>query len=132
MSLKYVVNNFHAISEKDKYLKGCYGETLHEWGKIDIKASTITKLLQKLQEEFNCTRDDILLNSCDELGRIDVQVLQLKAFNRHKISEKNYNKFKNGEIDLWFTTYTVYVEMTVSEIDLEEILQDENNSLQNR
>lgn len=128
MSIKYVINDCHAISEKYKYSEGCYGETLYEWGKIDIKASTITKLLQKLQEEFNCTRDDILLNSCDELGRIDVQVLQLKAFECHKISEKNYNKFKNGEIDLWFTTYTVHVEMITTDIDLEAILKSENNS----
>lgn len=128
MSIRYVVNNYHALSEKDNCLKGCYGETLHEWGKIDIKASTITELLQKLQEEFKCKRDDIELNSCDNLGRVDIQVLQLKAFECHKISAENYNKFEKGEIDLWCTLYIMHVEMITTDIDLEAILKSENNS----
>ena len=123
MKQQFVVNGYHAYAEVDNFENGC----LSEGGKNEFmpasgwecKADSFPELLDNLKREFKATSDDdFLLNSCDELGRLDLQVYQREAFNCANVSEASMKAWKAGTMDLYLTCYTFQVSFVVTEIDL--------------
>lgn len=99
-------------SEKDIFNEGCVGQSTTEFHDID---QVITDKLEIIIDKINgfCGSLDnanLLINSCDEDGRIDCQVLTVKPHRFNKVSTKSLALWKNGEKDLYLNDISFYVE----------------------
>lgn len=125
----YKIAGYLAHSEQDNYKDGCHGKCLTKFtpnNSFIITADSMKSLINKLQIEFSSKDiNDFLFNSCDEMGRLDLQVIQRVPFECAKPSSKTIEEWKAGEIDLWLTCYTFNVEMVQVEIDLQTIFDSE-------
>lgn len=134
MKTVYRIGGYMALAEKDNWKEGCYGPHKSEivlprdW---TIEAPTFPKLLEKLNLEFGGDREAFLLDSCEELGRLDLQVMQLNCFNTSKPTSKTMEKWKKGFIDLWLVDYIFHVEKVESEFNLEELIKPKGETLCN-
>ena len=96
-----------------------------DYSPLIFEAKTLSKLLTKIQKYFNVSRESILLNSCEELGRLDVQTYT-KESKGLKCSYKRYEEdFKLGKINLYLNNISGTVTRTPEDIDLIEILKSE-------
>lgn len=132
MKTIYRVAGYLAHSEQDNYEIGCHSKCLTEFmSKSDFTmcANSLDELIEGLRIDF-CANDinDFLLNSCEELGRLDLQVLQREPFKTAKPNNKTMQEWKDGKFDLWLTCYTFHVEIVQCEIDLQAIFESENNN----
>jgi hypothetical protein len=115
--------------EKDNFEQGCIGGSITEFfgdhlEDITLQDKTLTGLIKGIQNRFNVSRDDILLNSCDELSRLDIQTYT-KGFRAIKCSYKQHSEgFKAGKYDLYLNNITGYVTLE-QDLDLESILLSE-------
>lgn len=127
-NIKYVVKGFIAHSQKDNWENGCIGQTQtqfvngRDW---ECSSSTLQSLLAALCDEFSAPMESVSLDACEELGRLDIQVNQLKPFECAKLSNKSLEKWKRGEIDVWLTDYTFHVIRIEEEFSLTNVLEEE-------
>lgn len=107
----YEVNGWFKFAEQDSYDEGCLPETGFTFsGDERWSAETIPELLKKLRDFVGIDDDyEILLDSCEEDGRIDIQVME-NADGYTVTSAGWFEKFKRGELALWYATYTFMVE----------------------
>lgn len=129
MKTSYIVQGYMAIAELDNYEDGCHGQSQMEFlkaGEWNCKADTLKELVQKLNSEFNGDDNSVLLNSCEKLGRIDIQVWQRQAFECSKPSAKTLENWKAGKIDLYLTTYIFNVQQVTIDLDLQTIFDSES------
>jgi hypothetical protein len=98
------------MAEEDSWEHGCvigtesssnYDET--------FEADSLDKLLVQLKDHFDVTMDAILLDSCDEAGRIDIQ--RIETGDSDVPSAVELCAWKQGKLKLWAATYTYYVEV---------------------
>ncbi len=104
------------MTEEDTYNEGCLPETSTSY-EVDIQFNDGTKegLLNKMQEYFDITKDDMLINSCDENGRIDIQVLENSE--GCKASDRELAQWKSNNLTLWLACYSYQVkEVITSEV----------------
>ena len=89
----YFVNGLLKFAEEDSYQSGCVAGTAVSYHiNITFTGKTLAALLENLKIFTGC--DDILINSCDEQGRIDLQgYMQL---------------WRDGKKKLYAVTYTAY------------------------
>ena len=130
--VNYRIKGYVAHSEQDSFENGCFGETKHQSSdSYQIDCPTFAELLKTLSVDFAAKRGevaadfteywgDFILNSCDENGRVDIQVMQTKPFQCAWPSTTTMEQFKAGKRNLWLTTYTFNVERIETEIDLLE------------
>lgn len=71
-----LVNGWIKYTDLDNYKQGCIKSLGGCCGHDSFSASNIIDLLDKLKDF--CGHDDVLLNSCEEIGRIDIQGLENK------------------------------------------------------
>ena len=102
----YIVNKVFKFSEEDSYKDGCLPESASN-SIIDVTFTnnTLAGLLEELKNFTGC--DDILLNSCDEIGRVDLQGYE--TLEGYKATDNEYEAWKNAKKKLFHTTYTAYV-----------------------
>lgn len=126
MKTTYRIKGYIAHSEIDNWDQGCIGPAKTEWGDgFTLESDSIAGLLEKLSADFCATsNDDFLLDSCDEDGRLDLQVYQREPFKIGKPSEDTVIKWKAGEIDLWFTCYSFHVEKVITGFSLVDEVQE--------
>ena len=101
----YLVNGWIKLIDQDDYEKGCIGQTTMFDGRDTFESDDLNALIDKLKEFSG--HDDILLNSCDEIGRIDIQGLEDTYSCPPTNSE--IEQWKKGEKILYAVTYTFYV-----------------------
>ena len=125
MKTTYRIKGYIAHSEIDNWDQGCIGTTKTEWGDwYSIEADSIAGLLEKLSQDFCAASNaDVLLDSCDEDGRIDLQVWQAGAFEVGNVDEDLIANWKAGKIDLWLTCYSFQVEKVVTGFSLVDEVQ---------
>lgn len=114
----YQIDGFLKHSEQDIYNDGCNPDTSQSFF-IDhlIQKESLSDLIQSIKDFTEAENDDLLLNSCEEKGRIDAQVMEnalgIKATN------KELESWKQGKIDLYLCTYSVQVKLiTETDVDL--------------
>ena len=110
------------FAEVDIYKEGCQPETgvSHECD-IEFKAESPSQLIEKIKEFFEVDDDALLLNSCDEIGRIDVQVLENGEGYKASQSEMKEWKIK-GCIKLWACTYSFMVnQLLIEAVNLDAV-----------
>lgn len=106
---RFETNEGFVFSEEDSFENGCLSNTQQSWiYDVDFKADTVKELLQKIKEHFEVDDQDISLNSCDELGRIDIQ--KLKNKRGYFLTPSEIEEWKKGKIQAWSVcyTYTIY------------------------
>lgn len=129
MNTEFIVRGYHAFSEQDNYENGCDGPSKSEFiGGLQwqCRGKTLTELIANLSSEFCANNiEDFLLDSCDEPGRLDLQVDQKIPFVCAKPSAKTLQSWKDGKLDLWLTCYTFKVEQLITEFSLTGQLTNE-------
>lgn len=106
----YEVNGWHKYGERDYYESGCDPDKYVSFGGEDrLSATNVEDLLIKLRGFVGVPDDyEIELNSCEETGRVDISVLETN--DSYPADEWQIERWKKGEFDLWYSTYTFYVE----------------------
>lgn len=105
----YVTNGNIKSVEEDDFLEGCIPETyfLVELN-VSFKSKTKKEIIEKIKRFYNVNDDDILLNSCDEAGRVDIQILENEY--GEKADNEEIEKWKKGNVKLYLATYTHIVQ----------------------
>ncbi len=101
----YLVNGCYKTAEKDSWEDGIIGDYQDTNIDLTFKAHTLEALLVDLKEFVG--HEDIQLNSCDKIGRIDIQGLE--DAEGLAPSERELALWKEGEHTLYAVTYTFYV-----------------------
>lgn len=125
-------------SELDNHENGCdpdsnktrffgYEGELHD-KRDTVEAETLEGLLKEVGKLFNVDwKQGLLLDSCEELGRLDVQTYT-KGTQAIKCSYKRYESdFKSGKINLYLNNISGTVTKTPEGLNLTAILESENN-----
>ena len=123
MKTRYETRGFWKDSEQDIFNEGCQpgtGAAFSDETTI-FSEDTLEELVEKIMEF--CDTDDkrnVMLNACDEKGRIDVQVME--RGDGTAASERNIIEWKQGFRDLWLCNYTFHVHFVTAEpVDLTTI-----------
>lgn len=128
--IQYVIKGYIAFSEQDNYENGCILETSQtEFNDhYECKADNLKDLIAKLTLEFSASSvEDFLFDSCDELGRLDLQVYQTKPFHCSKPNSSTLDQWKQGKRDMWLTCYSFKVIQVITEFSLVELMSSEES-----
>ena len=120
MNTYYQANGWAKFYEEDIYAEGCLP---HTGGMITgndlFKSETLDGLLNELLAFTGANYEDIQLNSCDEVGRVDISVMEDDRGSM--ATRKQIEAWKEGEVRFWDCIYTFQVEKIQSEaVNLEE------------
>jgi hypothetical protein len=93
--------------ERDNWENGCT-DTVQSYFVSDyFECATKEEAIQYCKDVTGETDEGALdLNSCDEPGRIDIQVQEDENGNR--LTQLQWDQFKAGEIDTYLATYSFY------------------------
>lgn len=132
MKTVYQVRGFIAFSEKDIFEEGCdyqLSKSMHSDERFT--ANSLQGLFDLLADEFKAERVDLsvppadptyignfIVDSCDEDGRLDLQVYQRRPFQIGKPSTATAEKWKAGKADLWLTCYSFIVKKVTTGFSL--------------
>ena len=121
MNTYYQANGWLKFYELCTYEDGCLP---HTGGLIDGKERFTSKTLQGLLDGLlsfvDGEKDCLELNSCDELGRVDISVLE--NADGYRATRQQIEAWKEGKLELWDAIYTFQVEKIQSKVvNLEEI-----------
>ena len=104
----YIIRDFLKMAELNDYKEGCVGNTKHSSLPMEIKADTIEGVKDRVINWFGVTLPDVDFNSCDEDGRVDIQLMENGEGDRATKSE--LIQWKDGKLDLYACTYTGQLE----------------------
>jgi len=109
------VNGWSKFAELDSWKNGCDPDsTRWEAGSDSFTAEDENELIAKLMEFTDVDdKQNVLINSCDQDGRIDIQRYEDEQGCLADASEMD--AFKRGEIDLYLACYTFHVESITRE-----------------
>lgn len=118
MRTQFVINGGVGSSDLDNYENGCaFDGSVHFTIDDQFYGDTLDELLRFVADEFR--GNDLLINSCDTFGRVDLQVLQQKPDDRSDIPPDVLQAWKDGKREyLYATTYTFSVQLVQTDIDL--------------
>lgn len=121
MNTYYQANGWAKFYEEDVYQEGCLP---HTGGLIDgrevFRADTTDGLLNELLAFTGANYEDIQLNSCDEVGRVDISIME--NADGARATKWEIESWKEADIQLWDCIYTFQIEkITAEAVNLEEI-----------
>lgn len=128
MKTVYQIRGFIAFSEKDNFENGCdYQSSKSMHSDERFTANSLQGLLDILADEFKGERvnlsapldslrylGDFIVDSCDEEGRLDLQVYQRRPFQIGKPSAATIESWKAGKTELWLTCYSFIVQKVIT------------------
>lgn len=104
----YQINGFLKYIEEDSYEEGCLlGTAKTHYIEYLIQSETLEGLYNQVTSFTGGNVKDFLLNSCDEKGRLDVQMLE--DSEGLAASERELKQWRKGEIKLYAATYSAKV-----------------------
>ncbi len=91
--------------EEDVYSKGCLPETAQNFS-VDITFTNKSKkgLLAAIKNSFDVKDDALILNSCEEDGRLDISVMEDEG--GYQATPQDIASWKKGKRRLWSSIYT--------------------------
>ena len=106
----YEVNGWWKYGEQDFYETGCDPDRYVSFsGNEQWSADNLPDLLIKLRSFVGVDDEyEIELDCCDEDGRVDISVMETN--DSYTANEWDIEKWKKGELALWYSTYTFNVE----------------------
>lgn len=120
--MKYQAKFTLKISERDNFSEGCdpFTSETQFIDDLTFQSENMAQLLKNICNHFNVRINSVLLNSCDEIGRIDVQTYT-KTLSGNKCTYHKYEQgFKNGEFDLWLNCFVGEVTTIPELVDLSD------------
>ncbi len=113
----YQIDGFMKHSEQVIYDDSCQPETSDSyWIDHLIQNCSLDRLIDCIKSFTDAENDDLLLNSCDEIGRIDAQVME-RADDK-KANDRDFELWKQGKIDLYLCTYSCKVKLITEDVNL--------------
>lgn len=126
MKTYYTAQGWGKFSEVGNYKKGCDPATTNHFGGNDMfTAPTVDELIGKLMA-FCDTKDkqNVLINSCDEIGRVDIQVMETDE--GYSAGTREIERWKEGIETLWLACYSFHIEKIQAEpVDLSTLTDKE-------
>lgn len=115
---KYEVNGWIKYTEEDNFEKGCIGKTQQADGNDQFSSDTVQGVIDLVSGFVgNNDKESILLNSCDEVGRLDIQVTEDE--NGMPAIPAQIEDWKIGQCRLWLACYSFQVqEVERKDVDL--------------
>lgn len=106
----YEVNGWMKISEEDSFEEGCLPETEQtHWGDDRWSDEDVAKLIERLMDFAGVIdKDSVALDSCEDIGRIDI--FKTENGNGNEPTSDEIERWKRGECKLWYCTYSFTVE----------------------
>ena len=106
----YEVDGWCKFGERDYYETGCDPDQPVSFADTTVwRAKTVGGLIKQLREFVGVPDDyEIELDACDEDGRVDISVMETN--DSYTASSRDIELWKKGELALWASTYTFYVE----------------------
>jgi hypothetical protein len=102
-------NGFLVMSELDDYNEGCDSDTTQtREDDSRFTGATEQELINKIKEYLQVEDDAIVLNSCDEDGRIDIARTEDSEGNQ--ASKQDISRWKLGKKKLYCVVYSTYTE----------------------
>ena len=124
MNIKYEANGCMKVADEDIWKRGCTSfADITQCGENVFSADTVLELIEELKK-FCGTEDDtaLLLDACDETGRLDIQVMENE--DGISASKKEIEWWQHKKTKLWLCCYTFYiVKVTREEVCLAEFNQ---------
>lgn len=120
--MKYQAKFTLKISERDNFSEGCdlFTSETRSIDDLTFQSENMAQLLRNICNHFNVRINSILLNSCDEIGRIDVQTYTKTLSGNRCTYHKHEQGFKNGEFDLWLNCFIGEVTTIPQSVDLSD------------
>lgn len=107
--MSYEINGWSKFTERDNWREGCHGGSVCYGGTELFTGDTARDAIEKACDFVGADIDnDAEFNSCDELGRVDVSIME--NADGYAATDYEIEKWKNGEIELWNSVYTFHVE----------------------
>ena len=126
-TVKYIINNIYKMAEKDSFENGC-DFTSSQTSLIDLKieSCSLSEVIEEFMSFVSCDdKKSVIIDSCDEDGRIDIQVTE--NGEGYTPSPYQIEQWKKGEFDLYAVTYTAQVEKhIVSSFNIAESLGEKS------
>lgn len=105
------INGLLKHSEQDVFLQGCIPNTSFTVDvDVNFSAKTQSEIIKDVCDFLGIENnpENYLLNSCEETGRIDFQLLEND--NGQKAIPAEVKRWKKGKCRLWCVTYSGIVE----------------------
>jgi hypothetical protein len=111
MSAQFEINGGLVWGEEDIFEHGCQPDSSYSYDiPLRLTAPSIPELIAKLNSHIGPFDDDaVLLDSCDEDGRLDVQVYVTDE--NITASAGDIEGWREGKQRLWLATYFFSVEL---------------------
>ena len=108
------IQGFLKLSEEDSYDEGCDPKTcqMYEDTHVNFQAETEVELLAKVKEFFSVEDNAIVVNSCGDAGRIDIQTMEDGEGNNP--SKADMSAWKRGKKTLYACIYSLNAEKVES------------------
>ena len=121
MKTYYQASGWGKLSEEDIYKDGCQPNTGgFTTGYTLFKADTLDGLLNELISFVGANHEDVQLNSCEEVGRVDISIME--NADGARATKQEIELWKEADIQLWDCIYTFTVEKIQAEaVNLEEL-----------
>ncbi len=111
--MAYLISGGVWHCEEDHFYQGCLPDTCQSTAfEIEIKGDTLKEALNRLYELTNSKKSECLFNSCDDIGRIDIQWSSLAPFSYSRVSGGKVKQFNLGKIHFFSNTLIVNAEKT--------------------
>jgi len=113
-TVTYETSTALKTAEVDNYQEGCDPDTMVCFDvDVTFKADTLALLLHKIKEYYNVKHEGLLLNSCEELGRLDIQ--RLETAESFEPSDSQLKQWKQGNVELWLAAYSYQINKVTRE-----------------
>jgi len=114
MNQYYQADGWTKFSEEDIYQEGCQPNTGGMFsGRDTWRADSVEDLIQQLLNFTGGEREGVELDSCDDIGRVDISLMEDE--NGSIATRQQINDWKEAKIRLWGCIYTFQVESITSE-----------------
>jgi hypothetical protein len=120
----YEYNCFEKMVEEDSYEEGCLPNTCKSFEyNVTLRGDTLQELIKEIVDHFDIRKDYILFNSCDEIGRVDIQTSEDVRGNQVEVEEwSGYDAWKQGTRKLYACTYFGNIHLVSKElVDLSDM-----------
>lgn len=107
----YQITHFLKLAEKDDFNFGCDPKTVQSTIiELQFDSNCLADLISNAAKFLGVTdKKNILLNACEDAGRIDFSVMETSEGGA--ATESDFEQWKNGQIELWAVTYTAHVKI---------------------
>lgn len=110
----YEARGWSAHVEEDDFNEGCNGKSLFKSGTDRFTGKTVQDIVLEMMRFVGTSDNDAVeLNSCDELGRVDISVQEDDDATIPSLSQ--IEDWKLGKCRLWYCTYTFNVRLMTEE-----------------